>query len=411
MTGASGARASGLVSAVVLLVALGVWAVPGLRVPSQTGGTADVASCLPAQSAAVMWSCRIPRLGNVVHGLSGLFYDAATATLWAASDDTDSFPDDPTRLLEFDLTARVALAGTLSLKRQTPAVAGTKPLEWQLEAMAPVLNQGSWTGAFFVATEGDQLSRFASAIYRCTATGDCRQEVQLPAAFETQHGNGASGIQNNRGLEGLSISPDGTKLFAALESPLAQDVRGSDHGRVRLLEYALDGSGAPVRQYVYRLDAAPAKVDPIRGLPGISEILAISSTEMLVLERSYTPGCGNTIRLFKAAIDPGQALAAAEAVSDLPEAKILKKELVLDLAAEAGGLADERLARYLENFEGLTFGPELPDGTPTLLMVSDDNRGGDQINSLLRIRMSSLPTADAKRWRSGDRPVFAAECN
>jgi hypothetical protein len=44
---------------------------------------------------------------------------------------------------------------------------------------------------------------------------------------------------------------------------------------------------------------------------------------------------------------------------------------VLDLSDVAGLSPD--LAPGLDNFEGLAFGPPLPDGRPTLIIVSDDN--------------------------------------
>jgi 3-phytase len=48
------------------------------------------------------------------------------------------------------------------------------------------------------------------------------------------------------------------------------------------------------------------------------------------------------------------------------------KTLLLDLG-QLPGLPKELVATALDNFEGMTFGPRLPDGRATLLLVSDDN--------------------------------------
>ena len=49
----------------------------------------------------------------------------------------------------------------------------------------------------------------------------------------------------------------------------------------------------------------------------------------------------------------------------------VSKTLLLDLST-VPGLSPE-LAPSLDNFEGMAFGPKLPDGRATLILVSDDN--------------------------------------
>src|SRR5204863_5354850 len=88
----------------------------------------------------------------------------------------------------------------------------------------------------------------------------------------------------NRGMEGLAISPDGTKLFGAMQSPLIQDgALGKENARVgrncRILEVEI--ATGKTREFVYRLDD---------GANGVSEILAINDHEFLVLERDSKGG-------------------------------------------------------------------------------------------------------------------------
>ena len=60
----------------------------------------------------------------------------------------------------------------------------------------------------------------------------------------------------------------------------------------------------------------------------------------------------------------------------------MKKTLLIDLSDVQGLSAD--LVPNLDNFEGFAFGPRLPDGRATLLLVSDDNFHASQRTWFLR---------------------------
>jgi hypothetical protein len=97
-----------------------------------------------------------------------------------------------------------------------------------------------------------------------------------------------SGRYVNRGLEGLSATPDGKKLVSILQSPCIQDGENRNPSRnTRILIFDVDPTSPtynqPIAEYVYvcTLNAAEARN---RHTP-ISEILALSDTRFLVLER------------------------------------------------------------------------------------------------------------------------------
>ena len=120
-----------------------------------------------------------------------------------------------------------------------------------------------------------------------------------------------SGRQDNRGYEGLAISPDGSRLFAVLQDPLldegphtdATDNDGRDGRNVRIVVFDNRPSSATYRQsvaqYVYPLEsqaAIRARIlalggtatgsDPRQGRNiGLSAIVAINDHQFLVLER------------------------------------------------------------------------------------------------------------------------------
>lgn len=177
-----------------------------------------------------------------------------------------------------------------------------------------------------------------------------------------------SGRQPNRGMEGLAISPNGERLFGVMQSPLIQD-GGLDakNERVgvncRILE--LDLATKKTREFVYPLDGPGY---------GVNEIVAVSDTEFLVLERD---GKGGTDAEFKRLylIDLATATDASGVTAlpakNLPAAvKPVKKKLFLDLLAKKHGITGPQCP---EKFEGLAFGPDLPDGRRLLLVTADND--------------------------------------
>jgi hypothetical protein len=97
-----------------------------------------------------------------------------------------------------------------------------------------------------------------------------------------------SGRWVNRGLEGLSATPDGKKLVTMLQSPAIQDGEDRNPSRnTRILIYDIDPSSAtyhqPIAEYVYQCTLNAAEAGN-RHTP-VSEIRALSDTQFLVLER------------------------------------------------------------------------------------------------------------------------------
>ena len=81
------------------------------------------------------------------------------------------------------------------------------------------------------------------------------------------------------------------------------------------------------------------------------------------MERSFSvgaPDTGNTIRIYKVSL-PGRGGTAS-------------KEQTFDL---------DELGIPLDNVEGMTFGPRLPDGRRSVVLVSDDNFAANQFTQFL----------------------------
>jgi hypothetical protein len=151
-------------------------------------------------------------------------------------------------------------------------------------------------GGFFVSDE------YGPFIYRFDSNGVLRATFMPPDAWIPKRGPAYgsrtndfsmsqepdSGRANNDGFEGIALSPDGTRLFAMLQSPLVQDGGLDDGARnTRLLVFDADpGSssyGEPVAAYVHQLTLNGNGSGTRRTVA--CGILAINNHQLLVMER------------------------------------------------------------------------------------------------------------------------------
>jgi hypothetical protein len=179
----------------------------------------------------------------------------------------------------------------------------------------------------------------------------------------------AFGRQANRGMEGLAISPDGSKLYGIMQSALLQDgaLTGTSREGTNNRIVEIDIDSGEVREFLYQLASKSN---------GVSEILAINDHEFLVLERDGKAGSEATFKkLFKIDISGATDI---RGVKQLPQTGLppsppavtpVAKSVFLDLLSSEFGLAG---ASFPEKIEGLAFGPDLDDGRH-LLIVTNDN--------------------------------------
>ena len=153
-------------------------------------------------------------------------------------------------------------------------------------------------GSGFVADEyGAYIARFNSAKQITGIT-------QLPEAARPHRPRTTlnfdstaaptNGRRNNQGLEGMSVTPDGTRLFAMLQSATVQDTNGSQQqtrNNARLFVYDIVGVSREnlvlVGEYVVKLPQIDLNADGsgADGTAAQSEIVALSSTSFLMLPR------------------------------------------------------------------------------------------------------------------------------
>lgn len=252
-------------------------------------------------------------------------------------------------------------------------------------------------GHFFIADEyGPSVYEFTSSghFVRAFATPD--NLVPRTASSMPDYVNGrpavAAGRQDNRGFEGLTLTPSDKTLLAVIQDPLVNEGSNGDGRRsrnVRVVAFDV-ASGLATAQYVYRLEpiAALNALDPStaddfsathqgRSI-GLSAIHALSETEFLVLERdnrglgvevTAAPLHKRVYRISTLGASDVSALSLAGS-NDLPSGVMpVGKALEVDVLAalRAAGALD-----IPEKLEGLAIGPRLADGR-TLVLIGSDN--------------------------------------
>ena len=255
-------------------------------------------------------------------------------------------------------------------------------------------------GHFYVSDE------YGPSLYEFAADGTFIRSLAPPVNLLPRQASGeanffdgrptiVSGRQDNRGYEGLTLTPDGTRLLAVLQDPLVDEGAQNDgrrSGNVRIVAFDT-ATGTPVAQYIYQLeslDSLNARVPSAtfgataqgRNI-GVSAIYALSDHEFLVLERdnrglgiddptAATPVASKRVyRIDLGAATDVSGLSLA-GTNTLPPGVVPVKKTATPFLDVASALSAAGLT-LPEKIEGMTIGPQLNDGSYLLLFGTDND--------------------------------------
>jgi len=241
------------------------------------------------------------------------------------------------------------------------------------------------TGHVLWSDEGDAAALLPPALRESTREGELVREYAIPEEFlpvRDRSGTQVSGVRPNAAFESLTLSPQGNHLSFLTEAALVQDgpVAGPLTSSPVRLTTLNRHNGTVLSQWVYEVSPFQDAAGP--GDRGAVELLQISRHEFLVLERQYSEGA-NRIQLYLASTRGAEDVRGTPALDG--SERVMSKTLVADL---------EVVDVHPDNVEALSWGPDLADGSRSVVLVADDNfssvSGGSQRTTVHLLRVDAL---------------------
>ncbi|MFI9251556.1 esterase-like activity of phytase family protein [Streptomyces sp. NPDC053069] len=227
-----------------------------------------------------------------------------------------------------------------------------------------------------VDRDGTRLitSETEPSVRRYSAGGKILDRLPVPSSLLVAPAGRAT---SNQTFEGLTLLPGGRTLLASMEDAISGDSTGivrfqtwrrhKDHFRL-------------AAQYAYRTDP---------GL-GVPEVQATPDGRLLVLERGFTVGVGNTVRLYLADLRHATDTSGTENLTGQASVRLVEKTLLTDIAdcPSLGATAKQPQPNpLLDNIEGMTITGRDHRGRLKVLLVSDDNQNPAQTTRFYYLRV------------------------
>lgn len=325
---------------------------------------------------------------TTVGGLSGIDYDAAKGIYYAICDDRSQYQ--PARYYTLQVKFSAAGVDTVILDNVTTLLDETGkpyPSSKQDPKRTPdpeAIRYNPTNQTLVWTSEGERIVSAKDTVLTdpsiniISPEGRLQKSIVLPDGLRmhaTENGPRRNGV-----LEGMSFGRNYKTLFVSLEEPRYEDgpqaALTPNDAWIRIYGFDM-ASGKNSEQYAYKLDpvaypATPADAFKINGVP---DILYMNKDRMLVMERSFSTGripC--TIKIYSTNLATAGNIQQVGSLIKEPPVKPLQKKLVLNL---------DNLGVYTDNIEGMTWGPRLPNGNQTLVMVSDNNFSPQERTQLL----------------------------
>jgi hypothetical protein len=206
------------------------------------------------------------------------------------------------------------------------------------------------------------------SVYFVNAAGRFKDSITIPQNLYMSFLE--KGPRQNGVLEGMSYADNYKTLMVNVEEPLQEDGPRADlkpNGAI-IRFYKFDTQAKiSTNQYAYELSPVAYAPNPINEykINSVPEFLWIGNNQLLVLERSYSTGrIACSIKIFLADYNQATDIANFSSLKAPAKFQPMKKTLLMNL---------DDLGIYTDNIEGISFGPVLPNGNRSILLVSDNN--------------------------------------
>ena len=359
-----------------LMVWVAIWLMVTINVTAQTNKTTAI------QKIKLLDVYEIPHNvlydSTTVGGLSGIDYDAANDCYYMICDDRSAI--NPARYY----TARIKIN---QQKIDTVQFIGVHFLKDEYAQLYPgskqdrkrtpdpeALRYNPHTRQMIWSSEGERIVNAKDTVLNNPAitiiqpNGTWVDTFALPENL-FMHAS-ENGPRQNGVLEGMTFADNYTTLYINVEEPLYEDGPKADltpnKAFVRLYKFDV-ATKKNTAQYAYELD--PVAYAPIVPgtfkVNGIPDMLDLGNGHLLIIERSFSTGrLACTIKVFTINVKGATNIINNSSLTNNNQFTPVKKQLLLNM---------DDLGVFTDNFEGVTFGPVLPNGHQTLLFVADNN--------------------------------------
>lgn len=304
--------------------------------------------------------------GTLVGGLSDLDYDGKY--FYTVCD----LPSSP-RIYQFSLEIKDYRIDTLEFLKMIPIRKDDSSEFSDLFFDSEGLIFHSESNGFTLSSEGSVKNGRDPFLADLDSNGGTTDLYELPSNFLTSE---KEGPRNNGVFEGLCHTLDRNGVWVVNELPLRQD--GSvprifrSKSPVRFTRFDRSEKIAE-KQFYYPLDRLRKIPLLPYGINGVTAVLEYEKDRFLVLERGFSAGYGNhgfRVLLYRAdAREADDVLGTADLRGKLDKLQGAKKELVFDF----NSIRKKLSRRSVDNLEGMAFGPLLPNGNRTLILIADNN--------------------------------------
>jgi len=313
---------------------------------------------------------------TTIGGLSGIDYDAKNDLYYMISDDRSAI--NPARFYTAKIHVnenRIDSVEFMDVKTLLQKDGRPYPNSKQDPSHTPDpedIRYNQVTGEIVWSSEGERKPENNiledPSVIVVDRTGNYKDSFELPANMH-MHAT-ENGPRQNSVFEGLAFSADYKYLFVNVEEPIYEDGprAGANDSTawIRILKFDTE-KRKQIAQYAYKIEAVAYPASPANSfkINGVSAILSAGENKLFVVERSFSTGrLACTIRVFLTDINDATDIAHTNSLQSQPAANPVSKKLLLNM---------DDLGRYIDNIEGVTFGPTLPNGHQTLIFVADNN--------------------------------------
>ncbi|MGW4521277.1 esterase-like activity of phytase family protein [Amycolatopsis sp. NPDC004378] len=334
--------------------------------------------------------------GTVVGGLSSIDYDPRTGGYALICDDRSAINPARFYTATFPVSAKgvgpVTFTGTKPLLRPDgtpyPPLTQNDPAKPQNEQTIDPeeLRVDPWTGDYYWSQEGERTATtlIDPSIREARRDGKYVRDLPIPA---NEKMTPTAGPRQNLVLEGITFTGYGSLLASEVEGPLLQDGPESTRTTGGVSRITLQSRFGPVlAQYAYPQEPIFASPVPAGAFAttGVSSMLAVDQadpTKFLMMERSFVTGVGNKVRVYEIDTKGATNVLNVKSLAGAKNVKPVKKRLLFD-AADLG-------LSTVDNLEGMTWGPKLPGGERSLIIVSDNNFSATQVTQFAAVAVPS----------------------